>query len=800
MMPEEFIEVKQSPSQNRQKPLHNSSLRHFRIFVTANDTGVGKTWVSALLVKELHGLGFDVAYTKPVETGCAEDVPRDAAYVKKINPEVVCTTGLHFKKPLAPLAAAEEENQRFTLQDVLDVIEFADPAQIRVIEGAGGISVPLDNDGNDWKTLVEQIEADVILVVVEDRLGAINQTRLVLHYLRDLECPVYVWLNRINNNEEHHNQKALEALKVPLVSTAREILQNGRKATSRFQQVETLEGRKQAGLLRELKVPDPNLVNLASNDYLGLARHPELIHAAKSAAEKYGTSSSASPLITGYQSIHRDLEQRVCHWHGFPSGLIWNSGFQANRSLLSHLPSKYDIILADRLIHRSLVAGCLQSGAMFHRYRHLDLDHLESLLCKFSNKLEPGAKIWVITESLFSMDGDVPDFVKLAQLKSRYAFISIVDEAHALGWYGKKGSGILEHTGNPEFVDILVGTFGKALASQGAYTLFRNPEYRQALVNFSEDFIYSTYLSPIAASVALKAVDLVEGMESQRDIWQRNSEEFRTNLRVHFPNVPDGTSPIIPIQPASSEATRELHKKLLAANILTGLIRPPTVPPGSSRLRVSLKADLDIQKLTDAFSIASKSEIEVINSKITWIGGWGIPSAWALEVLNQYYPNKRISWLPPTSANLQFGCFDGGYSLGASLLIRNKLVGNTELVAPFFDFKKEAGQGGKVARAQLLYIRKWLKKDPVAALNDFYQAADLPILINELPYSLDDLIWGIDQLLENVDLPQFPVSAKACWGQKDRLLNPEPLITYFSNSTVVPSATHNLDELFPKAQ
>lgn len=573
---------------------------HLKILVTANDTGVGKTWVSAQIVKQLHEEGLKVAYTKPVETGCVEGEPGDAAFVKGINPEVPCFTGIRFQKPLAPLAAAAEEGQEIGIEQVLAAHECEEPVSAHVIEGAGGVSVPLDKDGSDWKTFAEEANVSAIVVVVEDRLGAINQTRLTLHYLASVKFPVFVWLNRIDPNADFQNTEALQRLDVPLITSAKEIL-NPKAHLARFKSHYSLDDRLKSGELRSLSVHNSSYVNLASNDYLGLSTNPELIKAAKLAAEQYGTSASASPLITGYKQVHSALEQRLCDWYGSPfdSGLIWNSGFQANRSILSILPQKGDVLLADKLIHRSLVAGALQSGLTFQRYRHLDLDHLESLLKKYTQLLPKDAKIWVITESLFSMDGDYPDFGKFAELKTRYPFIAIVDEAHALGWYGDSGSGLLEHFKAVDFADIIVGTFGKALASQGAFTLFRDPEYRELLVNFSEDFIYSTYLSPISTSVALNAIDLVSSSGSQRLRPQNASRDFRKALQSFCSNVPDGTSPIIPVQMETPEKTRELYEALLDLKIQTGFIRPPTVPPGSTRLRISLNAKLDLKSLAE---------------------------------------------------------------------------------------------------------------------------------------------------------------------------------------------------------
>ena len=248
--------------------------------------------------------------------------------------------------------------------------------------------------------------------------------------------------------------------------------------------------RRDAGLTRKLRTfsPSEKTLNLANNDYLGLANHPKVIASAKRSLEKYGCSSSASPLITGFGPAHSELLETLKEWHGFESGMIWNSGYVANQALLGSIPRKDDLILADRLIHKSMISGILSSGARLMRYRHCDTGHLEELL----EKNTTGDRIvFVVTESVFSMDGDYPDLEKIAELKERYDFFWIVDEAHALGWYGKRGSGLVEQFGVAESVDALVGTLGKALGSMGAYALFRDEVVERYLTNFADEFIYS---------------------------------------------------------------------------------------------------------------------------------------------------------------------------------------------------------------------------------------------------------------------------------------------------------------------
>ncbi|MEO0795869.1 MAG: 8-amino-7-oxononanoate synthase [Verrucomicrobiota bacterium] len=362
-----------------------------------------------------------------------------------------------------------------------------------------------------------------------------------------------------------------------------------------------LERRQQDGTLRSLspRVADSGLIDLSNNDYLRIASHPQVLQAAKRATEEWGVSASASPLISGYTSEHSALELRLCEWAGFPFGLVWNSGYAANQAVLSQLPEKGDLVLADRLIHQSMISGLLRSGARLQRYRHLDCDHLESLL----EKASPDRAVFVVTESVFSMDGDYPNLERIAELKERFGFIWIVDEAHAIGWYGKRGSGLVESVGIGKHVDVFVGTLGKGLGSMGAFTLFRKACYRDFFINFSGEFIYSTYLAPACAAGARAAVDLVESMEPDRLRWQERSR----SLRRRIAGAQAGDSPIIPVEIGDNRETMKIAGLLRDRGFVVGAIRPPTVPAGSSRLRISLNMGLSDDQIDGL--VASLQEV-----------------------------------------------------------------------------------------------------------------------------------------------------------------------------------------------
>ncbi|MGE9295153.1 MAG: aminotransferase class I/II-fold pyridoxal phosphate-dependent enzyme, partial [Puniceicoccales bacterium] len=346
---------------------------------------------------------------------------------------------------------------------------------------------------------------------------------------------------------------------------------------------EQLATRATEGLSRTLTVRDASAVlDLSNNDYLRMSQHPEVIAAGQRALAKWGASASASPLISGYTAAHRDLEEQLCAWAGFPYGLVWNTGHSANQALLSLLPRSGDLVLADRLIHQSMISGLLRSGARLQRYRHLDLNHLESLLQATGER-----EVIVVTESVFSMDGDYPDLKQMAELKARYGFFWIVDEAHALGWYGRKGSGLVEAFDVADLVDVYVGTLGKALGSMGAFTLFRKASLRDFFINFAGEFIYSTYLAPSCAAAAGAAVSLIEAF-ADRENWHTRSRSLREQIK----GTPAGDSPIIPVVIGDNQRTLDAANFLLSFGFQAGAVRPPTVPAGEGRLRISLNTAL----------------------------------------------------------------------------------------------------------------------------------------------------------------------------------------------------------------
>jgi len=340
-------------------------------------------------------------------------------------------------------------------------------------------------------------------------------------------------------------------------------------------------------------------VNLADNDYLGLSRDPAVVAAGVAALHEWGASASASPLVTGYTEIHQKLEQALAAWQGYEHGLVMNTGFAANSAVLGGLPKKGDLILADRLVHASMLDGIMASGARLRRFAHNDLDALELMLHE-----EPALDgvIFVVTESVYSMDGDSPDLKRLASLRKRFGFCWVLDEAHATGWYGATGSGLQEAQGAFAAADIVVGTLGKGLGSQGAYVLSHAPEVRDALINFAGEFVYSTYLAPSCAAAALAAAERVKAMSAERAELHALSHAWRDGLVEAGFAVPSGDSPIIPLILGDSDVTLKYATALRAAGFMVSAIRPPTVPVRTGRIRISLRRGLSPAVLTSFVS------------------------------------------------------------------------------------------------------------------------------------------------------------------------------------------------------
>lgn len=324
-------------------------------------------------------------------------------------------------------------------------------------------------------------------------------------------------------------------------------------------------------------------INFSSNDFLGLANDSRLQKRAIEFIQQYGTGSTASRLICGSYPCHEKVEQKLAELKETESALLLNGGYQANVSILATLADRNSLVLADRLNHNSLVQGAILSRAKVRRFRHNNLQHLRKLLEKID--LKQYSRIFIVTESIFSMDGDQADIDALITLAEEFDAFLIVDEAHATGVIGKNGMGMT--TGKR--VDLAIGTFGKAFGSFGAYVAC-SQKIAEYLVNFCGGFIYTTAPSPAVVGAIDAALDCIPAMNQEREHLQQNSDFLRRELnQIGFDTVNSSTQ-IIPVVVGEEKEALDLADYLLTDGFLAMAIRPPTVAQGQARIRLSLSS------------------------------------------------------------------------------------------------------------------------------------------------------------------------------------------------------------------
>ncbi|MFH1020394.1 MAG: 8-amino-7-oxononanoate synthase [Pseudomonadota bacterium] len=328
---------------------------------------------------------------------------------------------------------------------------------------------------------------------------------------------------------------------------------------------------------------DRQLIDFSSNDYLALAEHPSLIATAQEALRRFGTGSGAARLMSGDLAIHHELEEAVALLKGKESALTFGSGYMANAGVIPALVGRHGLIFSDRLNHASIHDGCRLSSARLVRFRHNDLNHLEDLLKK---KRGTGTAL-IVVESIYSMDGDRCPLRELVKLKERFACLLMVDEAHATGVFGANGGGVIEEDGVTGAVDLAMGTFGKALGSYGAYVA-GNRELIEYLLNRARSFIFSTALPPAVAAASLAAVQLVRQAPELRRELQGKIGYFKGLLRTGGYTADLGPSQIIPILAGESGAALDKAALLGKQGFFVTAVRPPTVPEGTARLRLSI--------------------------------------------------------------------------------------------------------------------------------------------------------------------------------------------------------------------
>lgn len=375
---------------------------------------------------------------------------------------------------------------------------------------------------------------------------------------------------------------------------------------------EELKRLEEKGLLRRLTciescrgsrvlIGAQTFVNFSSNDYLNLSGHPEIIKTAINAIERYGLGSGASRLLSGTHLPHIRLEERIAEFKRTEAALVFNTGYAANTGIIPAITAEGDVIFSDELNHASIIDGVRLSKAGVKIYRHRDMDHLEGLLKEASSR--QARRRLIVTDTVFSMDGDIAPLKDLAFLSERYSAILMIDDAHATGVLGETGRGGLEHFNIKGDGIIQMGTLSKSLGCFGAFVAGPR-SLIELLINRARSFIYSTSLPPVIAEACIKAIDIVEtgSKDIRKRLWN-NRQRLYHGLRGLGYDTLGSETPIIPLLIGDVEGATGLAGHLRSKRIFAPAIRPPTVPEGRCRIRFSVTAahsDEDIDLVLDS--------------------------------------------------------------------------------------------------------------------------------------------------------------------------------------------------------
>lgn len=365
-----------------------------------------------------------------------------------------------------------------------------------------------------------------------------------------------------------------------------------------YNTIRTLEGANDPWV----KIGGEKRLNLTSNNYLGLANHPEIVMAAKEAIDKYGVGAGAVRSIAGTMDIHIRLEEALAKFKGREAAIVFQSGFCANSGVIPTIINKTDVIFSDELNHASVIDGCRLSKAPIMRYKHNDMDDLERLI---GENLNYELK-FIITDGVFSMDGDIADLKRIAELGEKYGCTTMVDDAHGEGVLGKGGRGVVNHFGLGERIDIEVGTLSKAFGCAGGFVA-GSRELIDWLKQRGRPFLFSNALSPSEAAGNLRAVEILERSEDLvKKLWE-NSKYIKSNLKEAGFDIGISQTPITPVMLCEAEVAHGMSKRLFEEKVFAIALGYPTVPKGKARIRVMVSAghstkDLDfgIEKIIRA--------------------------------------------------------------------------------------------------------------------------------------------------------------------------------------------------------
>ncbi len=342
--------------------------------------------------------------------------------------------------------------------------------------------------------------------------------------------------------------------------------------------------RQQTERWRTRQVAKSNTLDFAGNDYLGLAQDPRVSEAQAAGARRYGAGAGASHLVSGHLEIHDTLEEALARWTGRERALLFSTGYMANLGVLQALADRHTAIFQDRLNHASLIDGAALSGARSRRFHHRDAIDLASLLARS----ECAHKL-VVSDGVFSMDGDIADIATLVEVSQRQSAWLMIDDAHGVGVLGDNGSGCVGSTWNSAEVPILVGTLGKALGTAGAFVA-GDAELIEHLIQFSRSYIYTTAQPPAIAAATVKALEIVQSEPELRAQLNANIAYFRREALLLGLPLNDSATPIQPLILGDEVRTLRWAAQLQQRGMHVGAIRPPTVPSGEARLRITLSA------------------------------------------------------------------------------------------------------------------------------------------------------------------------------------------------------------------
>ena len=384
-----------------------------------------------------------------------------------------------------------------------------------------------------------------------------------------------------------------------------------------------------------VRIDGADVLLLCSNDYLGLSGHPAVAAAAIDAVERWGTGSGSSRLVAGNMAPHERLERRLADFHGTEAGLLFGSGYLANTGVVAALAQRGQVVFSDELNHASIIDGCRLAGAETFVYRHRDLEHLAWGLGMHRDRAA-----LIVSDGLFSMDGDVARLAWLRSLADRFGALLMIDDAHAVGALGPGGRGTVAEAGLQGEVDVVVGTLGKALGSYGAYACV-SAELRELLVNTARPLIFSTGPPPASAAAAEAALAVIETQPALVDRLRANASTLRAALAANGLEPGGSGAQIIPVAIGDPDRAMATCARALRDGVYAQAIRPPTVPEGTSRLRLTVMATHEEGELRAAARTIAEA-IGAVSASGEWTIDLPDPAPGALQVIRR----KRSSHAP----------------------------------------------------------------------------------------------------------------------------------------------------------